>query len=831
MNRRLITRRELTLGFTASAAGCTPSLSAPEQPRSAAPAAATTPSVPAQRSLDELLAYNRTRDPEYDGSLSNHLSMALGALAKLGATDARLTAFAERYETEPLRARSPLASPDFRASLGTRAAFVALAEQFEAACRERGRHALLGEVLPEVLPGLAGGAFHGLIRSAYALDAEDDAELAHGLAYFVTVAAPFPALPAPRADASTGARELADRALADPRLDKGTFGAVITPALRAAASQPGFDDYMAALRTGPETLDELARERPFCSAALGFGAMSDALRDLRVLALDAQASGATPAYGDVIELGWGICSARGQVAPARSRWLIPRTRRPVGRAVRELTGWSEAVLAEAVGEAEAWSELGSELAGSFGAAGGIPTVIHFARFEAPFLRDLFERLGGAPEYPFDTVCLHAIATRFLPDLPRRSIRALAGYFGHSPELVRRSSGHVEATAFIWQGLVPLLEAAGVGTWSELKLWLAEAAPSTRSTRRAFPLAAERRRALPDTPGVYRFLRPNGQVVYVGKAVSLKKRVASHFKSRGPATERSLELLSQVHAIEHTETESLLEAALLETDEIKRLDPPYNVQLRSGERSAWFCARDFRSAQPAPDAAHPVGPLPSERALSGLPALIALAGGAEPSAPLLAAALAVPAAFLPDRALFDEGFRTFAAEHLSRPEPTTPRRVTAGALTLWLARGRTELESALETAPGEWDLARVRRRLERTLVQGGLLLRRARLLALLADADVAFREASHAKARALVIATARLVARKELEDIAELDALPLRRPPSLRARQSAFDAAAYDRLRVLLTELRRIFDEGGEVALRFGRHRLAGEKLARLLRSI
>jgi DNA polymerase III subunit epsilon len=558
---------------------------------------------------------------------------------------------------------------------------------------------------------------------------------------------------------------------------------------------------------------------------------SDLLREIRVLALDAQASGASPAHGDLLELGWGICSAESLVAPAQSRWLLPRTERPIPRPVRELTGWSEACLNEALDETRAWQLLLAEAA-QVGPAlsDGVPTVIHFARFELSFLRDLHERLEGGA-YPFDTVCLHAVATRFLPDLPRRSIRALAGYFGHSPELVRRSAGHVEATAFIWRGLLPLLEASGVHTWPELKQWLRDAKPVARSSRRAFPLAAEQRRGLPDAPGVYRFLRPNGDVIYVGKAVSLKRRVASHFKSRGPATERSLELLSQVHAIEHTETASLLEAALLETDEIKRLDPPYNVQLRSGERSAWFAARDFEETQTSPDDRHPLGPLPSRRALAGFPALAALLDGQARTPALLCQALAVPAAFLPGEALFDEGFRVFVAEHFAVGAGDPRRSLSSASLALFLARGRTELESATENEAFEWDLPRVRRRLERTLVQTGLLLRRARVLSLLSEADLGFRESAAPRARALVLSAARVQSRSDLPSLAALAELPVRRAPSLRRRQRAFDAAAYDRMRVLLTELRRIFDEGGEIALRVGRRTLEGETLARLIRTL
>ena len=91
-----------------------------------------------------------------------------------------------------------------------------------------------------------------------------------------------------------------------------------------------------------------------------------------------------------------------------------------------------------------------------------PCVIHFARFELGFLEDLHRRFGEGP-FPLDIVCLHEVARRLFPELPRRNIRALAGYLGHSPELVRRSAGHVEASAFIWRAVLPALESAGVRT--------------------------------------------------------------------------------------------------------------------------------------------------------------------------------------------------------------------------------------------------------------------------------------------------------------------------------------------------------------------------------
>ncbi len=572
--------------------------------------------------------------------------------------------------------------------------------------------------------------------------------------------------------------------------------------------------------------------------------MGDLLGSIHALALDCQASGASPAYGDLLELGWAVCGESGLVGAVQSSWIVPRTERPIGRAVRELTGWTPSCVDDAVDEASAWTALREGTARLVGpaTARGVPTVIHYARFELPFLRDLHERLGDGGEFPFDVVCLHAVSSRLFPDLPRRNIRALSGFLGHAPELMRRSGGHVEATAFIWQAFVPLLERAGVSTWSALHAWLDEAPPKASRARRVYPLATERRRALPDRPGVYRFLRKNGDVLYVGKATSLKRRVAGHFKSSGPTTERGLELLTQVSDIVHTETPSVLEAALLETDEIKRIDPPYNVQLRALDRSVWFSSRDFRSAVAISDDAHSLGPLPSERALWSLPAMIALAEGAEATLEQRARALGVPSAFAPEAALFAEGWSAFAMKHLGRGEtdagrlhssaPLARRSVLRASLALWLERRYAETESTTEdAAPDVWDLARVLRRLERSLVQGGLLLRRARFLCLLAGATVAFRESDREHARALVIDKGEIVDRVVLDAVVGVEHFPARPLGTIAGRRRSFDAPTYDRLRVLSTELRRVLDEGGEVGLRLGRRLFQGESLTRIMRTV
>src|SRR5207302_2754756 len=99
---------------------------------------------------------------------------------------------------------------------------------------------------------------------------------------------------------------------------------------------------------------------------------------------------------------------------------------------------------------------------------------------SPFLRTLAGR-----EPPLDIVCTHDIARRLFPDLPRRSLRALAGYFGRAVGALRRSGDHMEATAFVWRELVRRLEDEGVTTWGALHEWLVTPVESAKRLRRVW----------------------------------------------------------------------------------------------------------------------------------------------------------------------------------------------------------------------------------------------------------------------------------------------------------------------------------------------------------
>jgi excinuclease ABC subunit C len=105
---------------------------------------------------------------------------------------------------------------------------------------------------------------------------------------------------------------------------------------------------------------------------------------------------------------------------------------------------------------------------------------------------------------------------------------------------------------------------------------ANAQPPTEPDARDRRLA-QQRRALPDQPGVYLFRDAKGRVIYVGKAKSIRKRVASHFSN--PSTQVGRDLLPMIDRIESLVVATEAEALLAEQNFIKQYKPRFNIRLR------------------------------------------------------------------------------------------------------------------------------------------------------------------------------------------------------------------------------------------------------------
>ena len=103
------------------------------------------------------------------------------------------------------------------------------------------------------------------------------------------------------------------------------------------------------------------------------------------------------------------------------------------------------------------------------------------------------------------------------------------------------------------------------------------------------LIKDEARRLPDAPGVYRMLGEGGEVLYVGKARSLKKRVLQYAQGRFH-TNRIGHMVHLTRSMEFTTTATETEALLLESNLIKRLKPRFNVVLRDDKSFAELMIR-------------------------------------------------------------------------------------------------------------------------------------------------------------------------------------------------------------------------------------------------
>ena len=99
---------------------------------------------------------------------------------------------------------------------------------------------------------------------------------------------------------------------------------------------------------------------------------------------------------------------------------------------------------------------------------------------------------------------------------------------------------------------------------------------------------EKIRLFPHSPGVYRYYDSEGNVIYVGKAKDLNKRVAQYFVSEDRLTRKTAVMVSKIADAQYTVVDSEADALLLENNLIKQFKPRYNILLKDSKTYPWIC---------------------------------------------------------------------------------------------------------------------------------------------------------------------------------------------------------------------------------------------------
>ena len=133
--------------------------------------------------------------------------------------------------------------------------------------------------------------------------------------------------------------------------------------------------------------------------------------------------------------------------------------------------------------------------------------------------------------------------------------------------------------------------------------------------------------LPDSPGVYRFYNSENELIYIGKAKNLKKRVNSYFTKAAGVNRKTLRLVSEIRNIEYTVSDTEFDALLLENNFIKQNQPKYNILLKDDKTFPYICIlkerfpRIIYTRRYTPDQGEYFGPYSSVSAMKNVLDLI------------------------------------------------------------------------------------------------------------------------------------------------------------------------------------------------------------------
>ena len=217
-------------------------------------------------------------------------------------------------------------------------------------------------------------------------------------------------------------------------------------------------------------------------------------------------------------------------------------------------------------------------------ARGAVLVAHNAGFDIGFLRAAAERTQITWPRP-PVLCTVKLARRVLTrdEAPSVRLSELARLFGASTTPTHRALDDARATVDVLHGLIERVGNQGVHTLADLRAYLPDTTPAQRRNR---ALAD----GLPNRPGVYLFRGPSDEVLYVGTAVDLRRRVRQYFTGADPRA-RMKEMASLATRVDHVECAHDLEAGVRELRLLAAHAPPYNRRSKAPKRWWWVALTD------------------------------------------------------------------------------------------------------------------------------------------------------------------------------------------------------------------------------------------------
>lgn len=198
-------------------------------------------------------------------------------------------------------------------------------------------------------------------------------------------------------------------------------------------------------------------------------------------------------------------------------------------------------------------------------------VAHNVSFDYNFVKSEFERLGYT--YTRKQLCTVRMARKVFPGLPSYSLSNLKKHFGIEAARSHRAMDDTLATVALFERIVVAQQGASINKFVQ---------NGVKEAKLPVNITVEQLNSIPDVCGVYYLYDAESKVIYVGKSLNVRKRLYEHFSD---LTAKGEKLRQRVHHIDWTSTGSELLALLLESAEIKRLQPSVNRAQRVKAHSA------------------------------------------------------------------------------------------------------------------------------------------------------------------------------------------------------------------------------------------------------
>lgn len=297
------------------------------------------------------------------------------------------------------------------------------------------------------------------------------------------------------------------------------------------------------------------------------------LHDVEFVVVDLETTGGPPGAHTITEIG-AVRLRGGEVVSEFASLVNPGV--PIPPMITVLTGITTAMVNEAP---PIEAVLPSFLEWS-GLSRGNVLVAHNANFDVGFLRAACAELDFPwPRPPVvDTL---ALARRVLTrdETPNYKLGTLARIFRTSVTPSHRALADAQATGDVLHGLLERMAPLGVTHLEDLA---AAADPVPPARRRKVAIAAD----VPRGPGVYQFIGPVGEVLYVGTATDLRSRVRSYFTA-AEKRRRIGEMVDLAVEVRTIPCGSVIEARVRELRLIDEYQPPYNRRSRRASARPWL----------------------------------------------------------------------------------------------------------------------------------------------------------------------------------------------------------------------------------------------------